>query len=133
MKSEIHIPQKARFIMIGEFIYSDETVTRSGFTITAENVFTINGHFSEAGLMENIAQTAAMRAGHIASQENKSVEIGYIGAVTNFEIFDLPVTGDEIITEITIEENVLDVAVLSGKVWCKNKLMAQCGMKVFKA
>ncbi len=119
--------------MIGEFIHSDEMVTRSGFTITKENIFAINGQFSEAGLMENIAQTAAMRAGYIASAENKPVEVGYIGAVTNFEVFNLPIIGDELVTEITIEGSVLDVQVISGKVWCNNKLMAQCGMKVFQA
>ena len=134
VKSAIdYIPQKAPFVMIGELIHSDETVTRSGFTITADNVFTINGQFSEAGLMENIAQTAALRAGYIAGIENKPVELGYIGAVTNFEVFHLPVTGDQLVTEITVEESVLDVSVISGKVWCNNQLMAQCGMKVFKA
>ena len=40
-----------------------------------------NGEFSEAGLMENIAQTAAARAGYIAVMENKPVAIGYIMSV----------------------------------------------------
>lgn len=134
MKSAIDlIPQKAPFVMIGELLHSDESITRSGFMVTDENVLTINGQFSEAGLMENIAQTAALRAGYIADSKNKPVEVGYIGAVSNFEVFDLPVTGDKLTTEIRMEESVMGISVVSGKIWCDNKLVAQCEMKVFKA
>ena len=125
------IPQKPPFVMIGQLLHSDEMITRSGFQVTAENIFTINGRFTEAGLLENIAQTAAARAGYIAQRDNKPVEIGYIGAVKNLEIFELPKTNDELITEIKIEDKVLNVSVISGKVWCNNKLIAQCEMKVF--
>ena len=89
------IPQKPPFVMIGQLLHSDEMITRSRFRVTAENIFTINGRFTEAGLLENIAQTAAARAGYIAQLEHKPVEIGYIGAVKNLEIFELPKTNDE--------------------------------------
>lgn len=117
--------------MIDRLLHSDGSVTRTGFRITAENIFTINDTFAEAGLLENIAQTAAARAGYIASLENKQVEIGYIGAVKNLEIFALPQTNDELITEIKIEEQVFNVSILSGKVWCNDNLIAQCEMNVF--
>ena len=81
--------------------------------------------------MENIAQTAAARAGYIAHKENKPVEIGYIGAVKNFEIFGLPEINNELLTEIKIEGNLFNVSMISGKVWCDNKLIAQCEMNVF--
>lgn len=127
------IPQKPPFVMIDKVYHSDETMTRSGFKVTAENIFTINGRFAEAGLMENIAQTAAARAGYVAHLKNKPVEIGYIGAVKNLEIFDLPQTNDELITEIKIEDQVFDVSMISGRVWCNNRLIAQCEMKIFMA
>jgi len=86
------IPQKPPFVMVDRLHHSDETVTRSGFRVTAENIFTINGQFAEAGLLENIAQTAAAGAGYKARLGNKPVEAGYIAVVKNLEIFGLPKT-----------------------------------------
>lgn len=117
--------------MVGRLLYTDENITRSSFYINADNVFVKNGAFQEAGLMENIAQTAALRAGYIAQIENKPVAVGYIGAVSNFEIFELPKTGDEIITEISVLNQLLGITVLGGKIWLADELIAQCEMKVF--
>jgi predicted hotdog family 3-hydroxylacyl-ACP dehydratase len=125
------IPQKPPFVMVSKLLYVDETTTKSSFVINPDNVFVKNGIFQEAGLMENIAQTAALRSGYIASTENKPVEVGYIGAIKDFEIFDLPKANDELITEIKIENQVFNVTVLSGKVWHNERPLAQCEMKVF--
>ncbi|MGZ3750417.1 MAG: 3-hydroxyacyl-ACP dehydratase [Mucilaginibacter sp.] len=126
------IPQKPPFVMVGKLTAIDEINTRSSFLISEENIFVRNGLFQEAGLMENIAQTAALRAGYIAQAENQTVVVGYIGAVSGFEIYDLPQVGDEIITEITVENQIFDITILSGKVWNKDTLLAKCEMKVFK-
>jgi hypothetical protein len=125
------IPQKPPFVMVGKLLHSDQHITRSCFLIRPDNVFVKNNIFQEAGLMENIAQTAALRAGYLAQAENKPVTVGYIGAVKDFEIFTLPKINDEIITEVSIENQILDVTVLLGKVWLNGVLMAQCEMKVF--
>jgi predicted hotdog family 3-hydroxylacyl-ACP dehydratase len=125
------IPQKPPFVMIGQLLYSDENTTRTAFRVTEENIFVENGRLREPGLMENIAQTAAARAGYIARMANLPVLVGYIGAVKNLEFGDLPATGDEIITEIKIKDQVFDVTIISGKVWCKEAIVAQCEMKIF--
>jgi len=125
------IPQKPPFVMVGKLVETDENFTRSSFTVGADNVFVKHGLFQEAGLMENIAQTAALRAGYIAQSEHKPVAVGYIGAVSNFEVFALPKVGDEIMTEIATQNQIFDITVLSGKVWLGDRLIAQCEMKVF--
>jgi hypothetical protein len=125
------IPQKPPFVMVGKLLFTDEVSSRSSFIIGRDNVFVKDNIFQEAGLMENIAQTAALRAGYVALSENKPVAVGYIGAVSNFEIFDLPISGNEIETEIRVENQIFDVTVLSGKVWHQENLLAQCEMKLF--
>ena len=45
-----------------------ENQAQTQFLITAENVLTDKGYFTEAGLMENIAQTAAAHAGLFGRQ-----------------------------------------------------------------
>jgi predicted hotdog family 3-hydroxylacyl-ACP dehydratase len=125
------IPQRPPFVMVDELVYCDEFITQTIFKVANDNVLVANGEFMEAGLMENIAQTAAARAGHIAEIENKPVAVGYIGAVKNFEIFNLPKVNDELLTEVKIENQVFDVTIISGVVKCNGIVIAQCEMNIF--
>jgi predicted hotdog family 3-hydroxylacyl-ACP dehydratase len=125
------IPQRPPFIMVDTLLYSGEMITRTGFNIRPDNIFVEAGEFKEPGLVENIAQTAAARAGYISYTANKPVLTGYIGAVKNLEIFSFPKTGDELITEITIENQIFDVTLISGKISCNETVVAQCEMKIF--
>ncbi|HWZ34898.1 MAG TPA: hypothetical protein VNW51_02005 [Mucilaginibacter sp.] len=125
------IPQKPPFVMVHELLFSDDNITRTSFTITADNVFVIDGEFSEAGLMENMAQTAAAGSGNMARIENRPVANGYIGQVKNFEVYRLPKVGDKLITEVKIEVQVFDAGIVSGKIWCNEEEVAQCEMKIF--
>ncbi len=125
------IPQKPPFVMVDTLLSVTETVTTTGFSIKADNIFVQNGMFKEPGLVENIAQTAAASAGYVSHTQNKPVLVGYIGAVNNLQVFALPKTGDELITEITTENQIFDVTLISGKITCNGQLIAQCKMKIF--
>jgi len=145
------IPQKPPFVMVSKLLSVNGNKTRSSFYIDENNVFVKNNLFQEAGLLENMAQTAALGIGYAAYKKNQEsriknqdvlnldsdilhlpyVAVGYIGAVTNLEIFSLPKVNDELVTETAIENTILNVTVISGKVWHNEELLAQCEMKVF--
>ena len=127
------VPQRPPFVMIDTLLHYDELVTRTSFRILADNILVEKGQFSEAGLVENIAQTAAARAGYIATLTNQPVQVGYIGSIKNLEVYQLPKLNDELETEVTMENQIFDVTVVRGKVWCNQVLMAQCEMKIFIA
>ncbi|MEX6688115.1 3-hydroxyacyl-ACP dehydratase [Danxiaibacter flavus] len=125
------IPQAPPFVMVDRLLQADETTARTSFRIVEENVFVENGFFKEPGLLENIAQTAAAGAGFKAQQENKPVATGFIGAIKNFEVFDLPVINDEIVTEVVIKNQVFNVTIIEGKIWLNENIIASCEMKLF--
>ena len=125
------IPQRPPFVMVDQLLSFTETTAHGGFRIKADNIFLENGEFKEPGLLENIAQTAAARAGYISKKENKPVATGYIAAVKNLEIYSFPKIGDELITEITIENQIFDVTIISGTISCKGAVLAQCQIKIF--
>jgi predicted hotdog family 3-hydroxylacyl-ACP dehydratase len=125
------IPQRPPFVMVDELIYSDDTSARTRFLVRSDNLFLEEGCLKEPALVENIAQTAAAHAGYQAIRENKPVQTGYIGAVKNLEIFFLPKTGEELITEITIENQIFNATVITGTVLCNQKTAARCQMKIF--
>lgn len=126
-----YIPQKPPFVMIGQLVGSDETTTSTTFQVRSDNIFVEDGVLSESALVENIAQTAAARAGYLVKKENLPVMIGYIGAIKDLEIFILPKINDNLETEIVIKHQVFDVTLISGTVRCNGKLLAQCEMKIF--
>lgn len=128
---ETLIPQRAPFVMIDELISQDEKVTRTRLKIRAGNIFVENGQFCEPGLLENIAQTAAARAGYVSLLDNKPVQVGYIGAIKNLVIHSLPMVNDELLTEISVENQIFDVTLITGKVTCRDILLATCEMKIF--
>lgn len=125
------VPQRAPFMMIDTVLDSDDKKTTTSFHIREDNILVKDGKFSEAGLVENIAQTAAARAGVTALRKNKPVSVGYIAAVQNLEIFALPEVNNTIHTEITAGNEILNVLLISGKATCNGQLLATCSMKIF--
>ncbi len=125
------IPQRAPFVMIDEILHSDESTTQSAFVIKAGNIFAQDGELKEPGIVENIAQTAAARAGYMALQINKPVQLGYIGAIKNLIINGYPKINETITTEVVIQNQIFDVSLISGKIICNGIVLAQCEMKIF--
>lgn len=121
--------------MVDTLLSSGESTARTSFLIRADNVLVENGSFTAAGLMENIAQTAAAGMGSLAAGAGQSAAQpratpGYIVSVKNLEISALPHVGDQLITETTIGARVLDIIVISGIVTCNGMTMARCEMKI---
>lgn len=124
------IPQKPPFVMVDTILHSDETTTQTSFRIQEDNIFVEGGLFAEAGLLENIAQTAAARLGYESSKQGSEVPLGFIGAVKNFEVLKLPPVHSEIQTEVTIVTQVFDVTLVRGTVSLENEILAVCEMKI---
>ena len=126
-----YIPQRTPIVMISGILEVNGPVTRTGLHITADNIFVEDGVLTAPGLMENIAQTAAARIGYIAKQENSPVPLGFIGAVKDLEILELPPAGQMIETTTEIGGEVFNATMVTGKVMFEGRVMAQCEMKIF--
>ncbi|MFD2526296.1 3-hydroxyacyl-ACP dehydratase [Flavihumibacter stibioxidans] len=125
------IPQRPPFVMIDELIQCDENLTRTAFTVRQDNLFLENGRLGSSAMVENIAQTAAAGSGYKALKENGPVLVGFIGAIKNLVIADLPAAGDLLQTETRLVNSVFNVSIVEGKVFSGDKLMASCEMKIF--
>lgn len=125
------LPQKPPMVMVDKLLYFEKTKTISGLYISENNILVENGLFQESGLTENIAQTAALHTGYLCRRENSAVPIGFIGAIKNLIIHSLPKVGSEIETEINIQYEVFDFTLITGKITCNTKLIAECEMKIF--
>jgi len=101
-----YIPQQQPMVMIGKLLSVDENKTVTSFVIKKDNIFVMNDLFREAGMIENMAQTAAAAAGFAARQSGLPPRVGFIGGIKNLEISILPEAGKEIVTEVVVEEDL---------------------------
>jgi hypothetical protein len=124
------IPQGPPFIMVDRLLESNGTLTRTSFRITADNPLTTNSCFGMAGLIENMAQTAAAGAGFAAFAAGGVVRSGAIVAINNLEITRLPELGEELTTEITVTARVADIVVISGRITCGPSVIATGELKI---
>ena len=125
------IPQRSPMVMIHKLVSCDEEITVSNFKILSDNIFIEDGFIAAAGLVENIAQTAAARVGFIWQQQQIPVPLGYIGAVKNLEVLFLPAINSILKTTVKIIHQVFDVTVIEGIIYCDGQIAAKCEMKIF--
>lgn len=132
-KIDVHelLPQQEPFVMIGSLIHFDKSVTITETEVKAGNIFVDNGCFSASGLMENIAQSCAARIGYVNKYIlKKSVQLGFIGAVRNFDIISLPKIGDVITTKVEIKEEVFGMTLASAIIKSNDKILATTDIKI---
>lgn len=126
-----YIPQAEPFVMIDELVETTEAQTLTRFTIREGHLFVEDGCFTEPGLIENMAQTAAAGTGWKAAQEGTPVPVGFIGAVKNFEVSRLPRVGDRIESVIVLQHQVLNAHVVQGSVRLNGEQIASAEFKIF--
>ncbi len=125
------IPQRSPIVMVDEFVGIQGKVSKTRFTIKQDNIFVDNDCFSECGLIEHIAQSAAARVGFIFKEQGKEIPLGYIGAVNDFSVVSLPRLDDVIETELTVVQEVFNISLVEASCRVNNRHIASCRMKIF--
>jgi predicted hotdog family 3-hydroxylacyl-ACP dehydratase len=124
------IPQRPPITMIDALTHADERSATGILRITESNLFCDRGFLGEPGLIEFIAQTAAAYTGYKNKLEEGDVKEGYIGAIKDLEIIELPLISTIIESEITIENEIVGFTILHGRVSQGEKLLAKCEMRI---
>jgi predicted hotdog family 3-hydroxylacyl-ACP dehydratase len=126
-----YIPQRPPIVLISRIYKADEMSVITGFDISNDHILTQNGRLTESGIVENMAQTAASRAGYEAVKNNNTPAVGFIGNIKDLMIHFLPETGHEVLTEVTTKTQVMNVSIIEAKAYCDQELVASCEMKIF--
>lgn len=125
------IPQRSPMIMVDGLVDTDETSTTTVFRPGNENIFGDDGKLCEAGILENIAQTAALRAGYEADKKGENVKVGFIGAIKNFKVFKLPPVTEQITTVLKITTSMWNVTMAKGIVYLHGEVVAETELSIF--
>lgn len=127
------IPQKPPFVMVDKLLHFEDKKVVAGLTISEENIFAQNNTFTAPGLIEHIAQTIALYTGYQFFLKEEEPPTGYIGAIKNVAIIDLPTIGSELITTAHILHDIMGVTLVAAETKCEGKIIATSEMKTVLA
>lgn len=127
-----YIPQRPPFVMIDKLLEKGSDYVVTGLQISEDNVLVENKQFKESGLVENIAQTAALFAGLRFADQGKAIPVGYIAGIKDLSITKMPVSGTEIYTRTTLTRDIGNIQVVEGKVFDQEEnTLASCELRIF--
>lgn len=124
------LPQRRPFVMIDSLLYCDTAVTRTSLEVRDDNIFNDAGHLSTAGLCENIAQTCAARLGYLSLASGQPVRLGFIGAISNMQVSRTPHTGEVLVTEINVLQEVFNITLVHAVVRSGDEVIAETDLKI---
>jgi len=128
---EALIPQRQPVVMVHELLMASEDTAVSRFVVEPDNIFVSESFLTEAGLIENIAQTAAAHAGYTHRLKNVPVPIGFMAAMKDLVVHDLPEINSLLETTVVITNRIFDVTIIRGVVCQNQRELCSCEMKIF--
>lgn len=126
-----YIPQAPPFEMIDALLDAAGGNATTTLTIRPDNILVDGNAFTAAGLIENMAQTAASGAGFESHSRQQPPQVGFIGAVKGFYVSQLPQVHDRIITKTTVLNVIGQVQVVKGEVFLDGHCIAGAEYKIF--
>ncbi|OUL63816.1 hypothetical protein B8T70_03015 [Flavobacterium sp. AJR] len=127
------LPQKFPFVMVDKMFSFDESSLVAGLKIQSENIFSENGIFLEAGLIEHMAQSVALHTGYVFFLKQEKAPTGYIGSIKQIDIKKLPSVNDEIQSTITIIQEFAGITLVDIVTTLNNEEIANGQMKTVLA
>jgi len=125
------IPQKPPFVMVDSLFEYTALTGKTGFLIPRDNILVENELFSEAGLIEHMAQSMSLHRGYqgFLSGLDKP-KTGFIGAIKSIEIKSLPQVATKLITNVEILKEVMGVTLVVAETKDENgEVVATSEMK----
>ena len=125
------LPQQEPFVMVSRLVHLDDVRTICETDIHADNIFVEHGRFAASGLIESIAQTCAARMGYINKiLLKRDVQIGFIGAIRNLEVYALPKAGRQITIIVDVKDEVFGITLASAAVKDSERMLMSTEIKI---
>lgn len=121
-----YIPHREPFIMVDTLISVSHNNIITSFSIPANNIFVNNNKLSYYGVLEHIAQSAALGYGYLNGNR-----IGMIGKITKCTCWREPNIYKSIKTSICIEKTLESSILISAKCLQGQADILECHMYLY--
>ena len=125
------IPQRNPIVMVDTYFCANEESAETGFHVQSDNIFCEGGFLREPGMIEHVAQSAAVFAGYASFTKGESPRLGFIGEVKKFKIVRLPKVGEFLYTRLRVLGEAAGVTLVSAETKSGEEVLATCQMKIF--
>ena len=126
------IPHDHPFLMVDCLIQFTPDSATSQWTIKAGNIFvTDRGMMDSYGLMEHIAQTAALHKGYAYYLNDRQPPMGYLAEVKKTVFLRLPELEEQVITHIRIISEFNGISMIEFKSYVRDQEIANGNFKTF--
>lgn len=125
-----YLPQAEPFVLVTTLLAASPEETVTTFTIPENHVLVADGFLTESGLVENMAQSAAAGMGYL-NREDAAPKTGFIGALKNLVVQQLPPVNATIQTRVSFRHQVMNASVVFAEVFLEEKSIASCELKIF--
>ena len=72
-----------------------------------------------------------MRMGYIYKSQGKEIPLGYIGSINKFRMYYQPQVNETLRTEISVEQEIMNISLISATVTMEDKIVSECKMKIY--
>ncbi|MBR6415777.1 MAG: pseudouridylate synthase [Bacteroidales bacterium] len=112
------IPQRPPFVMVDSLVRFDASGVETSFTVREDNILLEDGFLDPSAVLENIAQSCAVRIGFISKYIlHKGVDIGYICAIRDMKIGRRPSVGETLRTRISVRDEIMGMTIVEAEVF----------------
>lgn len=126
-----YIPQRPPVVMVDAFYGVRGDCSHSAFTVPADHIFCRGGLLDECALVENMAQSAALRVGWQCVSAGLAVPLGFIGSVGKCDLGRKPRAGETILTTVRVVAELGGVTLAEAEVTSGGERIAACTLKIF--
>ncbi len=125
-----YLPHRPPFVLVDRLLEAGENRFRTDFFLDPGHLLAEQGRFTEAGLLENIAQTCALGFGYLDSKSGTGARVGFIGAVNRVEVYEFPATGQAIETLVEVLYHMETIFLIRGTVFAGERKLLEGEMKI---
>ncbi len=126
------IPQRPPMVLVDGLLAYNKEYLKSSLRVLDSNIFVRNHILEEPGLIEHMAQSVALHTGYGYFLRKEIPPIGYIGSISNLQIYDLPISNETIMTEVNIIQEFAGITMVKIVSKVGDKTIAMGEMKTVK-
>lgn len=118
-------------IMVDTLYSAGSDSAETGLAVSEDNVFCLDGHLIEPGVIEHSAQSAAAFSGYRYFEAGEEPRIGLIGEIRTFRIERLPRTGECIRTRVRLLGEAFGMSLVETESFIDGVRIAGGQIKIF--
>lgn len=129
-----YLPHREPMLMVDEILEISPEEVSTVFQIKEDNIFLQNGHFSESGITEHIAQTCSSILGQtffVDENSEKKPLIGFISSIKKLKIYALPKVGTRLVSKAKKISEFGNICTIFCQTYCEDQLIAEAEISMF--